>query len=141
MKNKLKTLIILLLLSFTSLSQVDTNRICFSYDVVRAISIDLLKCDSISSELKYTENILKIVEIRSALKDETIELLLQKNINYGMVIGTYEQKEKIYKTREKELIEENTTLTRKNKNLKTGLMVSSTTTTILGGILAIFIIK
>jgi hypothetical protein len=109
--------------------------------VVRAISIDLLKCDSILSELKYTENILKIVEIRSALKDETIELLLQKNINYGMVIGNYEQKEKIYKTREKELIEENTTLTRKNKNLKTGLIVSSTTTTILGGILAIFIIK
>ena len=58
-----------------------------------------------------------------------------------MIIGTYEQKEKIYKTREKELIEENTTLTRKNKNLKTGLIISSTTTTILGGILAIFIIK
>ena len=109
--------------------------------MVRAISIDLLKCDSISSELKYTEDILKIVEIRSALKDETIQLLLQKNINYEMIIGTYEQKEKIYKTREKELIEENTTLTRKNKNLKTGLIISSTTTTILGGILAIFIIK
>ncbi len=141
MQNKLKILILFLQLSFTSLSQIDTNKICFDYDVVQKISIDLIKYDSTLVELEYTKRILEITENRSLLKDKQIDILLSKNINCNSIIEIYKEKDILYKKRENDLIEENTSLTRKNKNLKTALITTSTTTTILGGILAIFILR
>ena len=141
MKNRLKILILLLLLNFTILSQVDTNKICFDYDIILEISKDLLRYDSVSLELEYTKKILKITETRSELKDKQIHTLLNKNINYGLMVEAYEKKDSICKKREQDLVNENTELTRKNKNLKISTLVLSSTNIILAGILAIFIIK
>ena len=141
MKNKLKILILFLQLSFISLSQIDTNKICFEYDIVREISKDLIRYDSTLVELEYTKSILEITENKSILKDKQIEILLSKNVNYSFIIEAYKEKETLHKKREDDLVEANTSLTRKNKNLKTALITVSTTTTLLGGILTIFILR
>jgi hypothetical protein len=141
MKSKLKILTLFLQLSFISLSQIDTNKICFEYDIVQKISRDLVRYDSTLVELEYTKRILEITENRSLLKDKQIEILISKNVNYSFIIEAYKEKETLYKKREDDLIKENASLTHKNKNLKTALITTSTTTAILGGILAIFILR
>jgi hypothetical protein len=141
MKSKLKILTLFLQLSFISLSQIDTNKICFEYDIVQKISRDLVRYDSTLVELEYTKRIIEITENRSLLKDKQIEILISKNVNYSFIIEAYKEKETLYKKREDDLIKENASLTHKNKNLKTALITTSTTTAILGGILAIFILR
>lgn len=140
MKNKLKILVLSLLLNFITLSQIDTSKICFDYDIVLNISQDLLRYDSVLVELEHTKSILSITQTRSDLKDEQIKMLLDKNINYGFIIENYSKKESLYKKREEDLVKENKDLTRKNKNLKTALIATSSTLTIVGGILAVIFI-
>jgi hypothetical protein len=138
MQNKLKILILFLQLSFISLSQIDTNKICFDYDIVREISKDLIRYDSTLVELEYTKRILEITENRSSLKDKQIENLISQNINYDIIIEAYKEKEILYKKREGDLINENSILTAKNKNLKIAFITTTTTTLILGCTLTIF---
>ncbi len=134
-------LVIILLLSFTSLSQIDTNKICFDYQTVQNISRELIRYDSLSIELEYTQNLLAISNNKLENNSQIIDLLLYKETNYQTIIGSYKTKESYHLNREKDLLKINNDLINQNKKLKTGLIISSTTTAILGGILAIFIIK
>jgi hypothetical protein len=106
MVKKYGILITLLLLKFTILSQIDTNKVCFPYEVAKKISIELIQKDSLEAELHETQKILNVFNSKFILQDS--------------IISTLETKEK------NELKDKNSSLTRKNKNLKT-------TAKILGG--------
>jgi hypothetical protein len=135
MTNKLKILIIFLLLSFTSLSQIDTNKICFEYSTVQDISRDLIRYDSTIIELEYLRNVLDLERKTLSFKNQQIEILTSKNINCYSMLDSYKEKESIYIKREKELIEINNILTSKNTKLKKMLIITTSTTISLGTII------
>jgi chromosome segregation ATPase len=124
-----------------SLSQIDTNKICFDYITVREISKDLIKCDSIQNELEYTQNVISIQENRLNLKDKALDNLLQQIINYEIIIDTYEPKIELYKKREEELNQEIQQLNIKNSRQKTAIISTTSASIALGIILFIFISK
>jgi len=121
MAKKLKILLPILILSFQTFSQTDINKICFHPDVARKIAIELVQKDSLYSELKYIQNILKETQIKSGLQDSVIVLFEKKETEYKAEVRIFEEKEKIHIKKISDLEKENIELTRKNKNLKTAL--------------------
>jgi hypothetical protein len=121
MAKKSKILLPILILSFQTFSQTDINKICFHPDVARKIAIELVQKDSLYSELKYIQNILKETQIKSELQDSVIVLFEKKETEYKAEIRIFEEKEKIHIKKISDLEKENIELTRKNKNLKTAL--------------------
>jgi hypothetical protein len=121
MVKKLKTLLVLLLLSSTSFSQKDTNKICFSYSKAKLIAIDLVKGDSAIAELKVVNKLVYQLNEKIDSQDSLIILYVEKEKNYNSQIDNYKkiviEKDKVITNLEKDI----THLTRKNNNLKSGI--------------------
>jgi hypothetical protein len=121
MVKKLKTLLVLLLLSSTSFSQKDTNKICFSYNKAKLIAIDLVKGDSAITELKVVNKLVYQLNEKIDSQDSLIILYVEKEKNYNSQIDNYKkivvEKDKIITNLEKNI----THLTRKNNSLKSGI--------------------
>jgi chromosome segregation ATPase len=120
------TLAILLLLSYVSLSQIDTSNICFPYNIVQKISIELIQKDSLESELHETQKLIQVFKSKVEIQDSIISTQNDKESNLLGQIQNLSEQDEIHTKEVKRLRSENNTLNRKNKNLKT-------TTKILGG--------
>ena len=120
------TLAILLLLSYVSLSQIDTSNICFPYNIVQKISIELIQKDSLESELHETQKLIQVFKSKVEIQDSIISTQDDKESNLLGQIQNLSEQDEIHTKEVKRLRDENNTLNRKNKNLKT-------TTKILGG--------
>jgi chromosome segregation ATPase len=120
------TLAILLLLSYVSLSQIDTSSICFPYNIVQKISIELIQKDSLESELHETQKLIQVFKSKIEIQDSIISTQDDKESNLLGQIQNLSEQDEIHTKEVKRLRGENNTLNRKNKNLKT-------TTKILGG--------
>jgi hypothetical protein len=121
MATKLRILIVLLLLSLTSFSQKDTSKICFSYDKVKLIAIDLVRGDSAIAELKLTNKLVWQLNEKISAQDSIITLYIAKEQNYIGQINNYDKiivkKDEIITGLESDV----TKLSRKNNRLKSGL--------------------
>ena len=121
MATKLRILIVLLLLSLTSFSQKDTSKICFSYDKVKLIAIDLVRGDSAIAELKLTNKLVWQLNEKISTQDSIITLYIAKEQNYIGQINNYDKvivkKDEIITGLESDV----TKLSRKNNRLKSGL--------------------
>ena len=121
MLTKLKILIVLLLLSLTSFSQKDTSKICFSYDKVKLIAIDLVRGDSAIAELKLTNKLVWQLNEKISAQDSIITLYIAKEQNYIGQINNYDKvivkKDEIITGLESDV----TKLSRKNNQLKSAL--------------------
>jgi hypothetical protein len=126
MVKKLKVLGTILLLSFQTFSQSDTNKVCIPYSTAKKIAIELVQKDSLQSELKETQLILKEFQNKTRLQDSVIVYFEQKEIEHKSEIKILEEKEKIHIGKVEELTKDNNKLIKKNNRLKT-------TSRILGG--------
>jgi hypothetical protein len=121
MATKLRILIVLLLLSLTSFSQKDTSKICFSYDKVKLIAIDLVRGDSAIAELKLTNKLVWQLNEKINTQDSIITLYIAKEQNYIGQINNYDKvivkKNEIITGLESDV----TKLSQKNNRLKSGL--------------------
>ena len=121
MATKLRILIVLLLLSLTSFSQKDTSKICFSYDKVKLIAIDLVRGDSAIAELKLTNKLVWQLNEKISTQDSIITLYIAKEQNYISQINNYDKiivkKDEIITGLESDV----TKLSRKNNQLKSAL--------------------
>jgi hypothetical protein len=121
MVTKLKTLLVLLLLSLTSFSQKDTNKICFPYSTAKKIAIDLVKGDSAIAELKIVNKLVWQLNDKIDTQDSIIKLYVVKEQNYISQIFNYDKilvkKDEIITGLEGDV----TTLSRKNNRLKKGI--------------------
>ena len=121
MATKLRILIVLLLLSLTSFSQKDTSKICFSYDKVKLIAIDLVRGDSAIAELKLTNKLVWQLNEKISTQDSIITLYIAKEQNYIGQINNYDKvivkKDEIITGLESDV----TKLSQKNNRLKSGL--------------------
>jgi len=126
MVKKLKILGVILLLSFQTFSQSDTNKICIPYSVAQKIAIELIQKDSLQSELKGTQLILKESQNKIRLQDSVMISFERKEIEHKAEVKVFEEKEKTHIGKIQELTEDNNELIGKNNRLKTA-------TQILGG--------
>jgi len=112
---------VLLILSSNSFSQIDTNRICFSYSKAKLIALDLVKGDSAIAELKVANKLIWQLNEKSNAQDSLVTLYVAKEQNYIKQVTDYEKivtvQDTIIKGLEKDVID----LTRKNTNLKKGI--------------------
>ena len=111
----------LLILSSNSFSQIDTNRICFSYNKAKSIALDLVKGDSAIAELKLANKLIWQLNEKSDAQDSLVTLYAAKEENYVGQIANYDQillkQDEIITGLEGDV----KTLTRKNDILKKGL--------------------
>ena len=111
----------LLILSSNSFSQIDTNRICFSYSKAKLIALDLVKGDSAIAELKLANKMIWQLNEKSNAQDSLVTLYAAKEENYVGQIANYDQillkQESIITGLEGDV----KTLTNKNERLKKGL--------------------
>jgi hypothetical protein len=121
MATKLKTLLVLLLLSLTSFSQKDTSKICFPYSTAKKIAIDLVKGDSAIAELKVVNKLVWQLNEKIDTQDSIIKLYVVKEQNYISQIDNYDKilvkKDEIITGLEGDVA----TLSRKNNRLKKGI--------------------
>jgi hypothetical protein len=112
---------VLLILSSNSFSQIDTNRICFSYSKAKLIALDLVKGDSAIAELKLANKMIWQLNEKSDAQDSLVTLYVAKEQNYLGQIANYDQiitkQESIITGLESDVIK----LTNKNERLKKGL--------------------
>jgi hypothetical protein len=112
---------VLLILSSNSFSQIDTNRICFSYSKAKLIALDLVKGDSAIAELKLANKMIWQLNEKSNAQDSLVTLYVAKEKNYIDQITNYDQ----ILTKQKAIItgleSDVATLTSKNERLKKGL--------------------
>lgn len=111
----------LLILSSNSFSQIDTNRICFSYNIAKLIAVDLVKGDSALAELSIAHRMICQLNERSIAQDSLIELYVVKEQNYIDQIDDY--KKITFKTNEilTGLEGDVVKLNKKNQQLKNGV--------------------
>jgi len=121
MVTKLKTLIVILLLSSLSFSQKDTNNICFPYSTAKKIAIDLIKGDSAIAELNVVNKLVWQLNEKIDTQDSIIKLYVIKEQNHISQISNYN---KILVKKDEIIIgleDDVTTLSRKNNQLKKGI--------------------
>ena len=86
----------ILSLSLTAFSQTDTNNKekvkCFPIHVAKQIAKDLLRGDSVITELKLTNEQLTKTEEKVVLKDSVISTMVIKEKNYISIIGAQDSK-------------------------------------------------
>ena len=111
----------LLILSSNSFSQIDTNRICFSYNKAKLIALDLVKGDSAIAELKVVNKMVWQLNEKIDAKDSTISIYISKEKNYLKQVADYEKIVTVQDTVIKGLEKDVKDLTRKNTNLKKGI--------------------
>ena len=121
MVTKLKTLLVILLLSSLSFSQKDTNNICFPYSTAKKIAIDLIKGDSAIAELNVVNKLVWQLNEKIDTQDSIIKLYVIKEQNHISQISNYN---KILVKKDEIIIgleDDVTTLSRKNNQLKKGI--------------------
>ena len=113
-------LLSILTLSLTASSQTvtDTNYIRIPTSVARQVVLDLVNGDKCKEELAATQDLLKITEHSSYMKDTLISNFATKMQLYDTQMGLYGQKEKIYEQNVK-------ILTHENKRLKFNVKMSA----------------
>ena len=131
-------LLSILTLSLTASSQTatDTNYIRIPTSVARQVVLDLVNGDKCKEELVATQDLLKITEHSSYMKDTLINNFVSKIQLYDKQINMYKETEKIHEQNFKIVSKENKQLKR---NLKMTGISSMVIVTAL--ILGIFIIK
>ena len=111
----------LLILSSSSFSQIDTNRICFSYSKAKSIALDLVKGDSAIAELKIANKMIWQLNEKGNAQDSLVTLYVAKEQNYIGQISNYDQIVTKQKTIITGLEGDVAKLTSKNERLKKGL--------------------
>ena len=91
MVKKLKILLPILLLSLTTFSQKDTNRICFDYNIAKKIAVDLTKGDSAIAELDQTNQLILNLNKKTIRQDSVIKDFINKDYNYILQIENHVQ--------------------------------------------------
>jgi hypothetical protein len=112
---------VLLILSSISFSQIDTNRICFSYSKAKLIALDLVKGDSAIAELKVANKLIWQLNEKIDAQDSLVTLYVAKEQNYIGQISNYDQIVTKQKTIITGLESDVEKLNRKNERLKKGL--------------------
>jgi hypothetical protein len=116
---KYKILAILLLLNYTTFSQIDTTNICLPYETVQKIAIELIQKDSLKAELQETQKLVEIFNVKISYQDSTILILEQKETNYLSQINNLTLQDSLHTEEVARLRQENIDLSKKNENLKT----------------------
>lgn len=129
MATKLGTLVVILLLSLTAFSQKDTSRIQLKNNVARLVVVDLLKGDSLFTELQQTKNKLDFLTLKVELKDKLINSYQQKVKLYDEEIKACNEKEVNYQ----DLINK---LETSNKKLKKTVNILGVTLTVSAAVIA-----
>ena len=111
----------LLILSSSSFSQTDTNRICFSYSKAKLIALDLVKGDSAIAELKIANKMIWQLNEKIDAQDSLVTLYVTKEQNYIGQVSNYDQIVTKQKTIITGLESDVEKLNRKNERLKKGL--------------------
>jgi len=112
---------VLLILSSISFSQIDTNRICFSYSKAKLIALDLVKGDSAIAELKVANKLIWQLNEKIDAQDSLVTLYIAKEQNYIGQVLNYDQIVSKQKTIITGLESDVEKLNRKNERLKKGL--------------------
>ena len=93
---KLIALIAILTTTLTVFSQTDTNSKepvkSFPISIVKKIIKDLISGDEAKAQLKLSDSLLVITEGKVALKDNIINTMKIKEVNYVNVIGAQNEK-------------------------------------------------
>ena len=121
MANRFKILTILLLLSLTTFSQKDTNKICFDYKTGQKIAADLVRGDAAQAELKKTQLLVSQLNDKISEKDSIIWVYVKKDTNYLKQVKSYADIQQTNAITISELKKDITTLSTQNNNLKSGI--------------------
>jgi hypothetical protein len=121
MANRFKTLTILLLLSLTTFSQKDTNKICFDYKTGQKIAADLVRGDAAHAELKKTQELVGQLNDKISEKDSIIWVYVKKDTNYLKQVKSYADIQQTNAITISELKKDITSLQTQNNNLKSGI--------------------
>ncbi len=89
MVDKLKILLITLLLSSTSFSQKDTSKLCLDYSVAKQVAIDLVRGDSAIAELEQTSILIEQLTFKTIQQDSIINVYKDKDANCLSQIDNY----------------------------------------------------
>ena len=118
MVDKLKILLIILLLSSTSFSQKDTSKLCLDYNVAKQVAIDLVRGDSAIAELEQTSILVEQLTFKTTQQDSIINVYKDKDANCLSQIDNYnkirEQHNLIINGLEKDI----ESIKNENKNLR-----------------------
>jgi hypothetical protein len=118
MVDKLKILLIILLLSSTSFSQKDTSKLCLDYNVAKQVAIDLVRGDSAIAELEQTNLLVEQLTFKTTQQDSIINVYKDKDANCLSQIDNYnkirEQHNLIINGLEKDI----ESIKKENKNLR-----------------------
>jgi len=125
MVDKLKILLIILLLSSTSFSQKDTSKLCLDYSVAKQVAIDLVRGDLALAELEQTNILLDQLTFKFSQQDSIINVYKDKDANCLSQINNYDKIREQNNIMINGLEKDVDNLKKQNKNLRK-------TTTILG---------
>ena len=112
-----------LLLSLTLFSQTGTNNkqeptVCIPQSIAQKIAVDLLRLDSVSTELQSTQIILNKTEAKVVKQDSIIQTYLEKVQTFQKESKAQTERYEACAGRVTKLEEDVTTLTEKNRKLK-----------------------
>lgn len=112
-----------LLLSLTLFSQTGTNNkqepvVCIPQSTAQKIAMDLLRLDSVSVELKSTQDVLRKTEGKVTKQDNIIQTYIDKVKVYEKESAAQTERYETCAGRVTKLEEDLTTLTEKNRKLK-----------------------
>jgi len=112
-----------LLLSLTLFSQTGTNNkqepvVCIPQSTAQKIAVDLLRLDSVSVELKSTQDVLHKTESKVVVQDSIIQAYLDKVKTYEKESAAQTERYELCAGRVTKLEEQVTTLAEKNRKLK-----------------------
>jgi hypothetical protein len=125
MVNKLKILLIILLLNSTSFSQEDTSKLCLNYNIAKQVAIDLIRGDSALAELEQTNILVNQLTFKITQQDSIINVYKDKDANCLSQINNYNKIREQHNIMVNGLEKDVENLKKQNKNLRK-------TTTILG---------
>ena len=112
-----------LLLSLTLFSQTGTNNkqepvVCIPQSTAQKIAVDLLRLDSVSVELKSTQDVLHKTESKVVVQDSIIQAYLDKVKTYEKESAAQTERYELCAGRVTKLEEQVITLAEKNRKLK-----------------------
>ena len=118
MVDKLKILLITLLLSSTSFSQTDTSKLCLDYSVAKQVAIDLVRGDSAIAELEQTSILVDQLTFKTTQQDSIINVYKDKDANCLSQINNYNKIREQHTIMVNGLEKDIESIKRENKNLR-----------------------
>ena len=118
MVDKLKILLIILLLSSTSFSQKDTSKLCLDYSVAKQVAIDLVRGDLALAELEQTNILLDQLTFKFSQQDSIINVYKDKDANCLSQINSYNKIREQHTIMVNGLEKDIESIKRENKNLR-----------------------